>query len=180
MRTLQSPPLQSATFELKPGEYTVLAGAEGCSQVKEDVRLSDGGEERTLTIKLRRAEYYFRVSLERDALTITSGSGESVAITVENLGSRDDDYRVAVEGLPEGWSYILSQDSKGAVPIASIKVPSGESGSAYLVIIPPFNAESGDFNATVVVSGSKSKVELPLKIHIENPASLRVNVDNPT
>ncbi|AMQ18122.1 COG1470 family protein [Thermococcus peptonophilus] len=172
-------PAGSATFELKPGEYTVLAGAEGCSQVKEDVRLSDG-EERTLTIKLRRAEYYFRVSLERDALTITSGSGESVAITVENLGSRDDDYRVAVEGLPEGWSYILSQDSKGAVPIASIKVPSGESGSAYLVIIPPFNAESGDFNATVVVSGSKSKVELPLKIHIENPASLRVNVDNPT
>ncbi|WP_054840442.1 hypothetical protein [Thermococcus sp. JCM 11816] len=75
-----------------------------------------------------------------------------------------------MKGSPEGWSYILSQDPpKGTVPIASIKVPSGESGSAYLVIIPPFNAESGgDLNATVVVSGSNSRVELPLKIHVEN------------
>ncbi|MBP1911013.1 COG1470 family protein [Thermococcus stetteri] len=172
-------PAGSATFELKPGEYTVLAGAEGSSPAKEDVKLSDG-EEKTLTIKLKRAEYYFKATLERDALVIRAGSGESVAITVKNLGSRDDEYRVAVEGLPEGWNYILSQDPKGTVPIASIKVPSGKSGSTYLVILPPFNAESGDFNITVTVSGSGSKVELPLKVHVENQASLRVNVDNPT
>ncbi|ASJ09240.1 hypothetical protein A3L11_08370 [Thermococcus siculi] len=172
-------PAGSATFELKPGEYTVTAGAEGSSPVKEDVKLSDG-EEKTLTLKLKRAEYYFKASLERDALVITAGNGESVAITVQNLGSKDDEYRVTVENLPEGWNYILSQDPNGAVPIGSLKVPSGGSGSAYLAIFPPFNVESGDINLKVVVSGSGSRVELPLKVHVENQASLTINVDNPS
>lgn len=178
-RNVTTSPAGSVELELKPGEYTVIAGAEGCSQVKESVKLSDG-EERILKLELKRAEYYFTAKLERDVLTVgPSGSGNTEMV-IQNLGSKDDEYRVTVEGLPDGWSYVVSQDPNGAVPVGSLKVESGGSTTAYLVVFPPFNVESGDLNARVVVSGSASKVELPLMIHVENPAFLRLEADMPS
>ena len=168
----------STTFELKPGQYTLRAGGKGCVPVEKKVILADG-EEKRLEITLMRAEYYFEASLEHDALTVTPGSPSSVLITVKNLGSKDDEYRITVSDLPSGWSYVVSQDQKGSIPLGSLKVRSGESGSAYLVLFPPFNVESGDFSVKVIVSGTGVKRELPLRVHVENPATLDLNAERP-
>ncbi|WP_297510508.1 NEW3 domain-containing protein [Thermococcus sp.] len=171
-------PSGSAVFELKPGEYTVRAGCEGCSQAVERVKLSDG-EEKTLKIELQRAEYYFKAELSQEIVTARPGVSASTQITITNLGSKADEYRITVEGLPEGWSYFISQDPRGASPLGSVKVESGGSATVYLIITPPFNVESGDVDVKVIVSGRSLERTLPLRIHVENPASLTLNVDTP-
>ena len=178
-RNLTTSPAGSVELELKPGEYTVIGGAEGCIPAKVRIRLSDG-EEKTLKLELKRAEYYFKAKLERDVLVVEPSGSGSTGLIIQNLGSRDDEYHVTVEGLPEGWSYVLSQDPRGTVPIGSLRVRSGESATAYLVIFPPFNAESGEFHVRVMVSGSASRVELPLTVRVENPASLRIEPETPS
>ncbi len=168
----------TVTFELKPGTYTLRAGAEGCLPAEEKVKLSDG-EKKSLTITLKRAEHYFKASLERDVVTAGPGIQPSVKLTVKNLGKSDDAYSVSVEGLPEGWDYVLSQDPQGNSQIGSLRVRSGEEETAYLVLIPPFNVESGEFTVNVTISGTGMNETFPLKVHVENPAALSLNAENP-
>ncbi|WP_456368061.1 COG1470 family protein [Thermococcus sp.] len=177
-KNVTASPAGSVSFELKPGEYTLIAGCEGCSQKTEKVKLSDG-EEKTLEITLQRADYYFKAELESDVVTLKPGTGGSTRITIRNLGSKEDRYTITVEGLPSGWNYLISQDPRGESPVERIKLASGESTTLYLIIIPPFNVESGELKVKVVVSGRTLRKTLPLTVRVENPATLTLNVDNP-
>ncbi|ASJ14005.1 COG1470 family protein [Thermococcus radiotolerans] len=169
----------SVTVELSAGEYRITAGAPGAVPKEETVKLGDG-EEKTLRITLTRAPYYFEAKLQNDVLTVTAGGSASTEITVTNLGSNGDEYRVTLEGLEPGWSYVISQDPNGATPIGTLKADPGESASAYLVVIAPFNVVSGEINAKLVITGKGTKVENPVTIKVENPATLSLNVDYPT
>ncbi|AFL96175.1 hypothetical protein CL1_1980 [Thermococcus cleftensis] len=178
-RNVTAPAGRGAVFELKPGTYTLTAGANGCTPVEERIKLLDG-EEKSITVTLNRADYYFEAALESDVITAGPGSSGDVAITIRNLGSREDEYGVKVTGLPDGWSYVLSQDPQGTIPVGSLKAQPGQSVNAYLVIIPPFNVESGELEAKVIVSGKGTSVELPLTIRVENPATLSLTPDYPS
>ncbi|CAD5244280.1 COG1470 family protein [Thermococcus camini] len=168
----------SVTVELPAGEYRIAAGAPGAVPIEEAVKLGDG-EEKTLNIALTKAPYYFEARLKNDVLTVTAGASASTEITITNLGSKEDEYHVTLEGLEPEWSYVISRDPTGATPIGTMKAGPGESASAYLVVIAPFNAVSGDINARLIITGKSTKVEIPVIIKVENPAALSLNADYP-
>ncbi|NJE76028.1 NEW3 domain-containing protein [Thermococcus sp. ES12] len=169
----------SITVELPAGEYRLTASAPGAIPKEETVTLGDG-EEKTLRITLARAPYYFEAKVQNDVLMVQAGASATTEITVTNLGSNEDEYRITLEGLEAGWSYVVSQDPSGATPIGSLKVDPGESVSAYLVVIAPFNVASGEINARLVITGKETKREIPVTIKVENPATLSLDVDYPT
>ena len=169
----------SAVLELPAGEYRIIAGAPGALAKEESVKLGDG-EERTLRITLSRAPYYFEIQLQKDVLTVNPGMSESTGITITNLGSNEDEYRISIEGLPEGWDYIVSQDPSGATPVAALKADPGESVTAYLVLVAPFTAQSGELNARVVVKGKETRAEKPITVKVESISELRLEPNYPT
>lgn len=178
-KNLTTSPSGSVSIELPAGEYNLTAGAQGALPERERVKLEDG-EEKSIKITLTKAPYYFSAELQRDVLTVQAGATTGTEITVTNLGSNEDEYRVTVEGLPNGWSYTLSQDMQGTTPVGVLKANPGKSVSAYLVIIAPFNVVSEEINAKVVISGKNMKIERTLTIKVENPASLRLRTNYPT
>ncbi|AEK72167.1 hypothetical protein GQS_01325 [Thermococcus sp. 4557] len=169
----------SMMIELPAGDYRLIAGAPGAVSKVENVKLGDG-EEKTLNIALTKAPYYFEAKLQNDVLTVTAGASASTEITITNLGSKEDEYRVTLEGLEPEWSYVISQDPSGATPIGTLKAEPGGSTSAYLVVIAPFNVVSGEINAKLIITGKGTRVEIPVVIKVENPAALSLNADYPT
>ncbi|NJE61363.1 NEW3 domain-containing protein [Thermococcus sp. 21S7] len=169
----------SMTVELPAGEYRLAAGAPGAVPKEERVKLGDG-EEKTLKVTLMRAPYYFEAEAQHDVLTLQAGGSASTEVEITNLGSNEDEYRIRVEGLENRWSYVVSQDANGAVPVGILKAEPGKRVSAYVVVVAPFNAASGEINARILIEGKETRVEIPLTVRVENPASLSLNPDYPT
>ncbi|WP_297089962.1 NEW3 domain-containing protein [Thermococcus sp.] len=178
-RNVTTSPTGAAALELPSGKYKLVAGAPGAVPKEETIELGDG-EEKSIQITLSRAPYYFEAELQNDALTVQAGGSASTEVRITNLGSNEDEYRITLEGLEPGWSYVISQDPSGATPVGTIKVGPGESTSAYLVVIAPFNVVSGGINARVIIEGKRTKVEKTLTVRVENPASLTLNSDYPS
>ncbi|AHF80319.1 NEW3 domain-containing protein [Thermococcus paralvinellae] len=152
-----------AEIELKAGNYKVFVEKEGYEKVREEITLEDG-EEKNIEITLKRLPYYFTVEGEGDTITVTTGSIGTYTLTIENLGKEDDAYTLSVLGLPSEWSsefyYVQS-------PVRSIKVEAGSSKDVMLRIVPPFNAQPGEYNLTIVVkssSGFERKLALLVKL----------------
>ncbi|ASJ12520.1 COG1470 family protein [Thermococcus thioreducens] len=178
-KNITTSPTGTAVLELPPGEYKLTAGAPGAVSREETIKLGDG-EEKSLQVTLTKAPYYFEVMLQNDVLTVQPGQSTSTEIKVTNLGSDEDEYRVTIEGLEPGWSYVVSSDPKGLTPVGTLRAGPGGSTDVYLVVIPPFNAPTGKVNARLIIRGRGMEVEKPLTFIVENPAFLNLNPDSPS
>ncbi|HIP89428.1 MAG TPA: PEGA domain-containing protein, partial [Thermococcus paralvinellae] len=152
-----------AEIELKAGNYRILVEKEGYEKAEKDITLEDG-EEKSVEITLSRLPYYFNVEGSGDTMTLTTGSIGRYTLTIKNLGKEDDTYTLSVVGLPSEWS---SEFYYAQSPVRSIKVESGSSKDVVLKIVPPFNAQPGEYNLTVVVkssSGLERKLNILVKL----------------
>ncbi|WP_461865236.1 COG1470 family protein [Thermococcus sp.] len=168
-----------ATFELSPGEYTIKAYAEGYLSKEEKIKLGDG-ESKDLQITLEKAPYYFDVKLQSDVVAIQAGMSGRLELSIRNLGSKDDEYTVEIEGLPSGWNYMLSQDSSGSVPISTVSLASGSSSTVYIIISPPFTAQPGEIKGKLVVEGRGGEKSIPITIRIIGSYNLHLDASPPS
>ncbi|MDN5319901.1 MAG: hypothetical protein PWP49_321 [Thermococcaceae archaeon] len=152
-----------AKIELKPGEYKIFVEKEGYKTVEEDVTLEDG-EEKTLEITLTKLPYYFELEGSGDTVAVTAGSIGSYTMSIKNLGKEEDSYSLSAFEVPEGWSAEFYYAES---PVRKIKISSGESKEVTLRIVPPFNAQPGEYNLTIVVdssSGLEKRINLVVKL----------------
>ncbi|EHR78314.1 hypothetical protein OCC_11779 [Thermococcus litoralis DSM 5473] len=152
-----------ANMELKPGEYKVLIEKEGYETVEEDVTLEDG-EEKTLEITLTKLPYYFELEGSGDTVAVTAGSIGSYTMSIKNLGKEEDSYLLSTFDVPEGWSAEFYYAES---PMRKIKINPGESKEVTLRIVPPFNAQPGEYNLTIAVdssSGLEKRINLVVKL----------------
>ncbi len=162
-KTLLTDSYGKATVELKPGIYTATVEKEGYEKVEKEITLEDG-EEKTLEITLTKLPYYFELEGSGDTVAVTAGSIGTYQVSIRNLGKDEDTYSLSLLDIPEEWSaefYYVE------TPVRSIKINSGESKEVTLRIIPPFNAQPGEHNLTIVVkssSGLEKKIALIAKL----------------
>ncbi len=168
-----------AIFELSPGEYTIKAHAEGYIPKEEKVRLGDG-ESKDIQITLERSPYYFDVKLQSDVVAIQAGMSGKLELSIRNLGSRDDEYTLEIEGLPSGWDYMVSQDPSGSVPISTVSLASGSTSTVYIIISPPFNAQPGEIKGKLVVKGRGGEKSVPVTLRIIGSYNLHLEASPPS
>ncbi|MFA4719306.1 COG1470 family protein [Pyrococcus kukulkanii] len=165
--------------ELDPGEYKVVVAKDGFEKAEEDVKLEDG-EVKELKIMIRKEAYYFVVDTESDVYPITLGSVSSpFAITIENLGRNDDEYKLGISGLPSNWNAMFTQSPESTLQLTKIKVEAGKSETIYLKVYPSLNAKPGKYNITLIVRSSSGLVkEVPIKIDLTGIYQMDVNLMN--
>ncbi|USS41516.1 NEW3 domain-containing protein [Thermococcus aggregans] len=152
-----------ATIELKPGIYTATVEKEGYEKAEKDITLEDG-EEKTLEITLTKLPYYFELEGSGDTVAVNTGSVGVYKLNVKNLGKNEDTYRLSLLDIPKEWSAEFYYAES---PVRSIKLNSGESKEVALKLIPPFNAQPGEYNLTIAVkssSGLQKKIGLVVKL----------------
>lgn len=152
-----------AEIEVKAGKHEIGVKKEGYEESKEEVQVEDG-EEKSVEVRLYRLPYYFTAEGEGDTIGVTTGSTGTYTLTVRNLGKEDDVYSFSVLGLPAEWSYEFYYTQS---PIKSVKIASGESRDVALRIVPAFNAQPGEYNATIIVkssSGMEKRISLAVKL----------------
>ncbi len=152
-----------AKIELKPGEYKIFVEKEGYELVEKEVSVEDG-EEKTLEITLTKLPYYFELEGNGDTVAIAAGSIGRYALTIKNLGKEEDWYSLSAFDVPEGWSAEFYYAES---PMRKIKISPGESKEVALRIVPPFNAQPGEYNLTIVVkssSGLEKRINLVVKL----------------
>ncbi|WP_175059755.1 NEW3 domain-containing protein [Thermococcus sp. 2319x1] len=152
-----------ATFELKPGVYRLVAEREGYEKSEEEVTLEDG-EEKTLEITLTKLPYYFELEGGGDTIAVTVGSTGIYRFGIKNLGKEEDTYSLSLLSIPEEWSGEFYYAES---PLRSIKISSGESKEVVLRLVPPFNAQPGEYNLTAAVkssSGLEKRINIVVKL----------------
>ncbi|RLF87070.1 hypothetical protein DRN41_00935 [Thermococci archaeon] len=151
--------------EMPKGNYNITVSKEGYESHQATLNLEDG-EERDVTITLKKLLHYAKIELESDHLTTGFDFQPSYKIQLENLGKEDDEYFLSLEGLPSEWAIRFLKDIQSNLEVKSLKVSSESSQIIYLKIIPPLNAKPGVYNATLRVKASSGE-EIAKNIQIE-------------
>lgn len=165
-------------LELDGGTYTVRVEKEGYEELTEEFTLEDGDSvEKTLT--LQRKAYHFTVELESDHLYTGFGYQSLYGITIVNRGKNDDEYSLELRGIPPSWAVEFMKDVQGNIAVKSVKVPSGESKTVYLKVVPAYDANVGVYNATLVVkSSSGESFEEPIEVEIIGSYQISLDLSN--
>lgn len=168
----------SLELKLNLGDYIIEVEKEGYEKTKEEISLLDG-EEKSLTIRLNRASYYFKAEIESDHLTIQFGSQLSYEVRIVNLGKLEDGYQLELSGLPSDWAYMFLRDPQSNIQAQSVKLGSGETKAVYLRIIPSYNAQPGTYNATLIItSASGLKYEKKLEVELIGSYEMDIMLQN--
>ncbi|MBO8174544.1 MAG: carboxypeptidase regulatory-like domain-containing protein [Thermococcus sp.] len=164
--------------ELDPGKYIITIEKKGYSNASKEIELLDG-EEKSITMALQRAPYYFNVEMDTDTLSVSFEYQLPYEIRIVNLGKNDDEYKLSLVGLPNEWAYRFLRDPQSNVEVSSISINSGQSKSVWLKIIPSYNAQPGTYHAKLIVESSSGiKFEKELEIELIGNYELDVNLMN--
>lgn len=176
-KTLFTDSYGKVTVEIKPGMYRVIVEKEGYEKSEKEVTV-EAGEEKALEVTLAKLPYYFELEGSGDTVAVTTGSIGTYQLGIRNIGKAEDTYSLSLLGIPEGWSAEFYYAES---PARSIKINSGESKEVTLRIIPPFNAQPGEYNLTIVVrSSSGLQKEMDLMVKLIGEYRLEMYPETPT
>jgi|AGTN01.2.fsa_nt_gi Predicted membrane protein len=107
--------------------------------------------------------------LSAKAGSVVASVGDKVLyeLSIKNSEARENDYKLAVSGLPDGWYYRFKESTASVSEISEVVVPSGADKSFALEILPPYSVEPGDYSFTAMVttpSGDVLKKDLSLRL----------------
>ncbi len=93
------------------------------------------------------------VSAEVSTVIGSLGGSADFSLGIENVQSTDNDYTLAVNGLPAGWSYAFKASAQSSSQLAEVIVPASSTKNLVLEITPLTTATEGDYNFTAVITG---------------------------
>jgi uncharacterized membrane protein len=118
------------------------------------------------------------VSTKVDSLIASIGDKVYYDISLQNLQSKQNDYKLSVTGLPENW-YYRYVDSRGSTSeMAEDIVPASTTKSLVLEIVPPYTVSEGDYNFTAVVTTpDNTTITRDLTLKLKSGTSMGVASD---
>ncbi|ALM74544.1 NEW3 domain-containing protein [Thermococcus barophilus] len=158
-------------LEVKSGKYLLVIEKEGYEKFEKIIKLEDG-EEKSLDVTLVKLPYYFTVEGQGDIVQVKTGGIGTYTFTINNLGKTDDTYSLSCSGMPEGWSAEFYVNE---IPVKSVQVDAGKSKDVLLRIIPPFNAQPGNYNITISIKSS-SGIERTLSLMVKLVGEYRIEL----
>lgn len=139
-----------------PGEYTVSVGKEGYySPAAVTAKVRAGMTENLSDRVLQTRDTALTVAWETRAVTVTSGSSTTIAISLENIGRAGATFSLGTVGVPDGWSVryrTVTGTGTTGQDISSVYLGTGDKRDIQMVITPKYREEIGDHILTSVVS----------------------------
>ena len=121
------------------------------------------------------------VSVTPKVSTVISyiGSKAFYSISLENLQSQDNDYKLSLTGLPnDNWYYAYLSSQTSTDEMAETIVPASSTQNIVLEIAPPYNAEAGTYNFTAIVSTSNGEtISKNLTLQLKSGTGMSVSYD---
>ncbi|EHR77578.1 hypothetical protein OCC_10760 [Thermococcus litoralis DSM 5473] len=161
-----STPNGEVQLSLPEGVYTLRISKGGYETKEiEDVEVEAGKSNDLGIEQLERLTHYFEVEVPESSKSATLGEDIVYEIRMENLGTEDDSFRLIVDGLPDTWAYRIVESPDSKTGVSQVTISSGSEKTIYLIIIPPNNAELGEYNFTLNIKsvGSGEQKSIPLE-----------------
>jgi uncharacterized membrane protein len=112
--------------------------------------------------------------------SLIAGIGDKVfySFSVQNLQSQQNNYKLAVEGLPDNWYYQYLDSQASTSQMAEVAVPAQATKNFVLQILPPVSVTAGDYNFTAVITTPDNvTIRQPLTLKLTSSVSMGVNSD---
>ena len=120
------------------------------------------GEKRvTARVDSSAIDLYVDVTSVNHTADLTAKAGSVVAsvgdkalyeLSIKNSEAIENDYKLAVSGLPDGWYYRFKESAVAMSEISEVVVPAGADKSFVLEILPPYSVGPGDYSFTATVT----------------------------
>ncbi len=156
-----------AVMELPPGTYSLLVSGPGYYSERLEASVRAGwSEERRVVLGKR--PYAVEMVVENPVLSQTLGETPVFRVRLINLGYMEDEYRLGVEGLPEGFYYRFKEEAGSPEGVSAVYLRGGEERTLYLELVLPPNARPGEYSFRVSASGrSEAREEVRLRLRGE-------------
>ncbi|MGA9141164.1 MAG: NEW3 domain-containing protein [Methanocella sp.] len=118
------------------------------------------------------------VSAKVGTVIASIGSSASFDLNLQNLQAQDNDYKLSVTGLPDGWYYRYKESAQGTSEMAEAIVPAGSTKSIVLEVVPLLSATEGDYPFTAIVATPDGvNITKDLTVRLKGSVSMSVASD---
>ncbi|HVW57004.1 MAG TPA: NEW3 domain-containing protein [Rhizobiaceae bacterium] len=108
------------------------------------------------------------------AMTETAGNSFTVDVSLSNHGIPPKRIALALDGLPDGWTYEFDGDGK---PIKAAMVGPGQTRDITVKITPAKGAAEKAYQLTLNGTGDGEKLSLPLDVTLAAPAPAALKLE---
>jgi uncharacterized membrane protein len=98
------------------------------------------------------------VSAKASSVVASVGDKVQYELSLKNSEGAENDYGLAVTGLPSGWYYRFKENAATTAEISEIVVPAGADKSMALEILPPYSVQPGDYAFAAMVTAPNGDV----------------------
>ncbi|CAI1492545.1 conserved exported protein of unknown function [Thermococcus nautili] len=146
----------TAVLKAPEGNYKLSVSKEAYKSVEMRVKLK-AGEKTSVTVNLEKLPYYFDVLVPAPSESQILGKNFIYEVIIQNLGKEGDTYSLSLT-MPKNWGGMIVESPDSRTGISSTYVESGGEKRLYVILIPPDNAELGNYTANLTVKSLGSDV----------------------
>jgi uncharacterized membrane protein len=120
-----------------------------------------------LAVSITSANSSAEVSTKVNSVIAALGDKIYYDVSINNKQSVDNNYKLSLTGLPEGWYYRYVETRGSTSEMAEAIIPASSTKNIVLEIVPPLSAQEGDYNYTAVITtpdGIDVNKDLTLKL----------------
>ncbi len=153
----------------------------GIYKVNISITSQKGKQTKTLSfeVNVRQEKKIYEVEISSPYSTKSVVVGEAIeySVSIQNKGRAKDNYNLAVEELPAGWTYKFKESSGNSPQISSAEVDTGATKSIVLQINPSTDATIGEYKFKINVYGN-ANTTLNASILIRGSNEMKLQIDD--
>ncbi len=153
----------------------------GTYKVNISITSVKGKQTKTLSfeVNVRQEKEIYAVEISSPYSTKSAVVGEAIeySLSIQNKGRAKDNYNLAVEELPAGWTYKFKESSGNSPQISSAEVDTGATKSIVLQVNPSTDATIGEYKFKINVYG-KANTTLNASILIQGSNAMKLRIDD--
>jgi len=142
------------------------------------ISISTGDAGMELRVYITSVNQSASVAVQVSSLIVGIGDKAYYSFSVQNLQSQQNNYKLAVEGLPENWYYQYLDSQASTSRMAEVVVPSQATKGFVLQILPPVSVTEGEYGFTAAITTPDNvTIRQPLTLRLTSAVSMTVNQD---
>lgn len=113
------------------------------------------------------AQEQVNISTDYPGVSAKPGASVTFPLYIVNPGASDEDVRLLVQDLPEGWTgYFRGSDSEVSSVHVSAKQDKDESPKLSYSVTVPDDAQDGDYTFSVLAQGDETSAETAMTVTV--------------
>lgn len=145
---------------------------------EKSITVSANGATTDVQVDITSVNQTVDVSTKVDSMIASIGDKIYYDFSLQNLQSQQNNYKLAVTGLPDNWYYRFVETRGSTDEMAETIVPASSTKSLVLEIVPPYSVEVGNYNFTAVITTPDNQtIKQGLTLQLKSGTSMSVTSD---